>query len=108
MLPGTRQAGHRRPDRGWADIERALELQTEAGDDAGLAAALFFAGAAAMFEDDLGLAVERFERCVALSGALGLPAIEARARQLLGVSRLELGDLARRKGGAREGRARHR
>ena len=29
----------------------------------------------------------------ALSAALGLPAIEARARQLLGVSRLELGDL---------------
>ena len=46
-----------------------------------------------MFEDDLGLAIERFERCAELSGALGLPAIEARALQLLGVSRLELGDL---------------
>jgi hypothetical protein len=46
-----------------------------------------------MFEDDLSLAAERFERCAELSGALGLPAIEARALQLLGVSRLELGDL---------------
>jgi non-specific serine/threonine protein kinase len=77
---------------GRADIERALELQTEAG-DAGLAAALWLAGAAAMFGDDPGLAGERLERCVALSGALGLPSIEARALQLLGVARLELGDL---------------
>jgi hypothetical protein len=46
-----------------------------------------------MFENDLGLAIERFERCAELSGALGLPAIQARALQLLGVSRLELGDL---------------
>jgi predicted ATPase/DNA-binding CsgD family transcriptional regulator len=81
------------PAGGGADIERALELQTGTGDDAGLAAALWWAGASAMFEDDLRLAIERFERCAELSGALGLPAIEARALQLLGVSRLELGDL---------------
>jgi predicted ATPase/DNA-binding CsgD family transcriptional regulator len=81
------------PAGGGADIERALELQTGTGDDADLTAALWWAGAAAMFEDDLGLAIERFERCVELSEALGLPAIEARALQLLGVSRLELGDL---------------
>jgi predicted ATPase/DNA-binding CsgD family transcriptional regulator len=79
------------PAGGGADIERAWELQTDGGAD--LAAALWWAGAAAMFEDDLGLAIERFERCAELSGALGLPAIEARALQLLGVSRLELGDL---------------
>jgi non-specific serine/threonine protein kinase len=80
------------PAGGGADIERAWELQTDGG-GADLAAALWWAGAAAMFEDDLGLAIERFERCAELSGALGLPAIEARALQLLGVSRLELGDL---------------
>jgi predicted ATPase/DNA-binding CsgD family transcriptional regulator len=80
------------PAGGGADIARALGLQTGA-DDADLAAALWWAGAAAMFEGDLGLAIERFERCAELSGALGLPAIEARALQLLGVSRLELGDL---------------
>jgi DNA-binding CsgD family transcriptional regulator len=80
------------PAGGGADIERALELQTGTG-DADLAAALWWAGASAMFEDDLGLAVERFERCTELSEALGLPAIRARAFQLLGVSRLELGDL---------------
>lgn len=78
---------------GRADIERALELQTEAGDDAGLAAALWLAGAAAM-NDDPELAGQRLERCVALSEALGLPSIEARARQLLGVACLELRDVA--------------
>jgi predicted ATPase/DNA-binding CsgD family transcriptional regulator len=83
------------PAGGGADIERALELQTDDGDADGadFAAALWWAGAAAMFEDDFSLAIERFERCAELSGALGLPAIEARALQLLGVSRLELGDL---------------
>ena len=79
------------PAGGGADIERAWALQTDGGVD--LAAALWWAGAAAMFEGDLGLAIERFERCAELSGTLGLPAIEARALQLLGVSRLELGDL---------------
>src|SRR5689334_1312887 len=80
------------PAGGGADIERAWALQAGGG-GADLAAALWWAGAAAMFEGDLGLAIERFERCAELSGTLGLPAIEARALQLLGVSRLELGDL---------------
>jgi non-specific serine/threonine protein kinase len=79
---------------GRADIERALELQTEAGEGAGLAAALWLGGAAATVEDEFAAAVERLERCVALSETLGLPSIEARARQLLGVARLELADLA--------------
>jgi predicted ATPase/DNA-binding CsgD family transcriptional regulator len=81
------------PAGGRADIERALELQTGAGDDVGLAVALLMAGAAAFFDDDLGIAIDRFERCAQLSAALGLPAIEARALQLLGVARLEHGDL---------------
>ncbi len=81
------------PAGGRADIERALELQTEAGEDAGLAVALLLAGAAAFFDDDLGIAIERFEGCAQLSAGLGLPAVEARAHMLLGVSRLELGDL---------------
>ena len=81
------------PTGGRTDIERALEVHSETGDDGGLAAALWLAGAAAHFEDDLRIAVERFERCAELSAAVGLPAVEARALQLLGVARLELGDL---------------
>jgi non-specific serine/threonine protein kinase len=80
---------------GRADIERALELQIEAGDDTGVAAALWLGGAMAIFAEDHRLARERLERCVALCEARGLPAIEARARQLLGMAELELGDLPR-------------
>src|SRR5690242_9798053 len=76
-----------------SDIERALQLQTTAGDDAGLAAALFFAAASSMFEGNLRLALERFDRCVKLSRAVGLPQVEARALQLIGVTRLQLGEL---------------
>lgn len=76
-----------------SDIERALQLQTAAGDDAGLAAALFFAAASSMFEGDQRLALERFEGCVTLSRAVGLPQVEARALQLIGVTRLQLGEL---------------
>src|SRR5215831_19820158 len=75
------------------DIERALQLQTAAGDDAGLAAALFFAAASSMFEGNLRLALERFEGCAKLSRAVGLPQVEARALQLIGVTRLQLGEL---------------
>jgi predicted ATPase/DNA-binding CsgD family transcriptional regulator len=81
------------PAGGRADIERALELQIEAGSAPDLAATLWLAGAAASFDDDWPTAVERFERCTQLSASIGLHAIEARALQLLGVARLELGDL---------------
>lgn len=76
-----------------SDIERALQLQTTADDDAGLAAALFFAAASSMFEGNQRLALERFERCAKLSRAIGLPQVEARALQLIGVTRLQLGEL---------------
>lgn len=80
------------PTGGRADIERALELQLEAGNASDLAGTLWLAGAAALFDDDWGVAVERFERCTRLSASIGSHAIEARALQLLGVARLELGD----------------
>src|SRR5215467_1163299 len=76
-----------------SDIERALQLHTTEGDDAGLAAALFFAAASSMFEGNQRLALERFERCAKLSRAIGLPQVEARALQLIGVTRLQLGEL---------------
>ena len=79
---------------GRTDLEQALALQIEAGDDTGLAAALWLGGASAIFGDDHRLACERLERCIALCEARDLPAIEARARQLLGMARLELADLS--------------
>ena len=76
-----------------SDIERALQLQTTAGDDAGLAAALFFAAASSMLEGNQRLALERFDECAKLSRAIGLPQVEVRALQLMGVTRLQLGEL---------------
>ena len=78
---------------GQSDIEQALTLLTGAGDEAALAAVLWLAGAAAHARGDEALAIERYERSAELSAAFGLPAVEGRVLQLLGVSRLELGDL---------------
>ena len=78
---------------GDSDVSRALELQTAGGDDAGVAAALWFSGLPPLSRGEVELACERFERCTQLSDALDLPAVGARALQLIGVCRLEMGDL---------------
>jgi DNA-binding NarL/FixJ family response regulator len=78
---------------GRSDIAHALELQTAAGDEAGLAAGLWFAGLPLMATGRVDLAAERFGRCAQVCEALDLPAVGALALQLLGVCRLELDDL---------------
>jgi non-specific serine/threonine protein kinase len=80
-------------DGGGSDISRALELQATAGDEAGTAAALWFSGLPPLARGEAGLAGERFERCTELAGALHLPALAALAWQLLGIARLQMGDL---------------
>jgi DNA-binding NarL/FixJ family response regulator len=80
-------------EAGRSDISLALELQSAGGDDAGVAVGLWFAGLPLMAAGQVDLAVERFERCIQLCEALDLPAVGARAQQLLGVCRLETGDL---------------
>jgi len=79
---------------GRSDIAQAMELQMAAGDDAGRAAALWFAGLPPMFDGEVEIAVERFERSAELADSLGLPAVGARALQLIGVCRIEMGDLS--------------
>jgi predicted ATPase/DNA-binding CsgD family transcriptional regulator len=74
------------------DIERSLALHEASGDPAGLAGALWLAGAAAHFQGDGSLAMHRLERSVALSAEVGLSVIRARALQLLGVVRLDNDD----------------
>jgi predicted ATPase/DNA-binding CsgD family transcriptional regulator len=81
------------PAGGREDIERGLELHLEARHEPDLAGALWLAGAAASFDEDWRLAADRLERCTRLSARIGLHAVEARALQLLGVVRIELGDL---------------
>jgi predicted ATPase/DNA-binding NarL/FixJ family response regulator len=80
-------------DGGGSDISRALELQTDVGDQADVAAALWFSGLPALAHGQIELARERFERCAEVAEALDFPAVRALALQLLGVARLELGDL---------------
>jgi non-specific serine/threonine protein kinase len=58
---------------GSPDIARALQLQTAAGDDAGAAAATWFAGLSHSAQGDVEAAATRFERSAELSERLGLP-----------------------------------
>jgi predicted ATPase/DNA-binding CsgD family transcriptional regulator len=83
---------------GAADIQKAMELQTAAGDDAGLAAVLWFAALPNFVNGNVRLAADLLARSVQLADALDLPSVGARSRQLLGIARIELGDLR----GARE------
>lgn len=74
------------------DIERSLALHEASGDHAGLAGALWLAGAAAHFHGNGLLAMQRLERSVALSAEADLSVIWARALQLLGIVRLDNDD----------------
>jgi non-specific serine/threonine protein kinase len=79
---------------GSRDVSDALDLLSTAGDAAGAASALFFTGVAAHHRGDLETACDRFERCAELCTELNLPAVGARAVQLLGITKLGLGDVA--------------
>jgi non-specific serine/threonine protein kinase len=79
---------------GGSDIARAMELQAAAGDEAGRAAALWFAALPHLFVDaEIELAADLLARSAELAQAFDLPAVAARAWLLLGVARIELGDL---------------
>ena len=65
-----------------------------ADDRAGMAATLMLRALIPMFAGEMEVACEFFERSAALSHELGIGSVAARAQQLLGVARLEQGDLA--------------
>jgi predicted ATPase/DNA-binding CsgD family transcriptional regulator len=81
-------------DHGSRDVSNALDLLSTAGDAAGAASALFFTGVAAHHRGELETACDRFERCAELCTELDLPAVGTRAVQLLGITKLDLGDVA--------------
>jgi predicted ATPase/DNA-binding CsgD family transcriptional regulator len=81
-------------DHGSRDVSDALDLLSTAGDAAGAASALFFTGVAAHHRGELETALDRFERCAELCTELDLPAVGTRAVQLLGITKLDLGDVA--------------
>ena len=85
---------HSTPAGGESDLLQALELLTMADDRAGMAATLMLRALIPMFAGEIEVACEFFERSAALSHELGIGSVAARAQQLLGVARLEQGDLA--------------
>ncbi|HEY2638872.1 MAG TPA: response regulator transcription factor, partial [Streptosporangiaceae bacterium] len=64
---------------------------------------LFYSGLVAMFTDQLDAACGLFTRCEALCAELGFPSVQARALQLLGIARLDLGDLKAAAAALRQG-----
>ena len=82
------------PAGGESDLLQALELLTMADDRAGMAATLMLRALIPMFAGEIEVACGFFERSAAMSQELGIGSLTARVQQLLGVARLELGDLA--------------
>jgi non-specific serine/threonine protein kinase len=80
-------------EAGGRDIEDALVVLRRAADAHGVAAALMFSGLAPQFSGDLDTALARFAECIAHCERLGLTTLRARALQLLGIARLQGGDV---------------
>ncbi len=90
-------AGARAAEAG-PHLDRALRLLGELEDPAALATGLLYAGLAAHFAGQNEEACARYGRSVEESGKAGFRSVGARALQMLGHARLELGDIR----GARE------
>jgi len=89
--------------QGASHPERGLALLTEAADQPGIALALFYQALAAQFTGDMATAGELHERCAARCGELGFASLRARALQLLGTARVDLGQLKAARAALQEG-----
>lgn len=74
-------------------MERGVALLSEAGDRQAIAFGMFYRGLVAHLTGRLDAACEFFASCAAMSAELGLAPLSARARQMFGYVRLDLGDL---------------
>ncbi|HET7244718.1 MAG TPA: AAA family ATPase, partial [Streptosporangiaceae bacterium] len=83
--------------------ERGLALLTEAADQPGIALALFYQALAAQFTGDMAAAGELQERCAARCSEIGFASLRARALQLLGTARVDLGQLKAARAALEEG-----
>jgi non-specific serine/threonine protein kinase len=90
---GRTVMGVRGHAQGGQDIAQAIDVLTRAEDAKGVAAAMLFHGLAPQLSGDLDLARARFEACAARCEELGLTTLRARALQLLGLARLQSGDV---------------
>jgi len=83
--------------------DQAFALLTEAEDRPGIALALFYRALNAQFTLNMTAACELHERCAALCAELGFASLRARALQLLGVARVDLGQLKAARAALEEG-----
>ena len=91
---GRTALGGRSIAQGGRDMAEALDILTRAGDAHGVAAAMLFNGLAPQFSGELDVARARAAACVARCEELGLTTLRPRALQLLGLARLQGGDVA--------------
>ena len=74
-------------------VGRAIALLREAGDEPGVARGLMLSGIAALVGEELGVACDRFARSIRMSEVLGMESLAGQASQLLGIARMERGEL---------------
>lgn len=87
------KVGSFRATEAGADVDQAVMLLRAANDLPGIALAMMFSGLAAQFTDRFDAAAEHYEQGVALCREHGFHWLFGRLSQLLGITRLDLGNL---------------
>jgi predicted ATPase/DNA-binding CsgD family transcriptional regulator len=91
---GRSKMSRGRITQGAPDVARAVALVSEAGDRPAIAFAIFYSGLVAQLTGQLEDACDIMVRCAAMAAELGLAPLNARAWQMLGYVRLDLGELS--------------
>src|SRR5271157_177670 len=88
---------------GAPDVACAVALVNEAGDRPAIAFTMFYSGLVAQLTGRLEAACDLLARCAAMAAGLGLAPLSARAWQMLGYVRLDLGELPAARAALAEG-----
>jgi DNA-binding CsgD family transcriptional regulator len=100
---GRSKMSRGRITEGAPDVARAVALVSEAGDRPAITFAIFYSGLVAQLTGQLEDACDIMVRCAAMAAELGLAPLNARARQMLGYVRLDLGELSAARAALAEG-----
>ena len=88
---------------GAPDVQRAVALVSQTGDGPATTLVMFYSGIVALLSGQPEAACDVFGRCAAMAAELGLTQLTGRARQMLGYSLLDLGELAAARAALAEG-----
>ena len=88
---------------GAPDVQRAVALVSQTGDGPATTLVMFYSGIVALLSGQPEAACDVFGRCAAMAAELGLAQLTGRARQMLGYSLLDLGELAAARAALAEG-----